>query len=387
LKNINVFSEIGKLKKVLVHRPGKELENLTPQWLELLLFDDIPWLELAQKEHDVFAQTFRDNDIEVYYLEDLIAETLDQDIKIKNQFIDQFLQEAHVSSETLFNITKDYLHSYSSTKEMVLKTMAGVYKNDIPKWTKRTLLDYVHEYPFVTSPMPNLYFTRDPFSSIGNGVAINKMYTHTRFRETIYCDYILRYHKDFKKEPLELYFEREFHSSIEGGDILVLSDKILAIGISQRTHPTAIEHLAKNVFFKYNTSFDTILAFDIPKERAFMHLDTLFTQVDYGKFTMHQHMHKSVTVYEITKDKSKPGKLHVKQIQKLLKNILVQYLKTEITLIPCGGDNTVAADREQWSDGANTVAIAPGEVIVYQRNHITNDILVKNGVFLVCSYL
>jgi arginine deiminase len=377
---LNVNSEIGRLKTVMLHRPGQELENLTPKWLEQLLFDDIPWLELAKQEHDAFAQVYRDAGVEVLYLVDLVTETLDSNQDIKAQFIKQFIDESHVTSETLTKVVMEYLKSFKSTKEMVEKTMAGIRKNEVPNWTKRTLSDYIRDYPFVTDPMPNLYFTRDPFSIVGKGLALSKMNMNARTRETIYGEYIFKYHPIYGSKENELYYDRNYLTSIEGGDILLLSDKVLAVGVSSRTHPSSIEKLAKSIFYHYKTTFETVLAFDIPKSRSFMHLDTVFTQVDYDKFTIHNELNHSIRVYELTKDLAKPGKLLVKPIDKKLDKILEQYLNRSITLIPCGGSDVVSSDREQWNDGANTMAIAPGEVIVYQRNHITNHILETHGI-------
>ncbi|MGD9887289.1 MAG: arginine deiminase [Bacilli bacterium] len=380
MKLLNVKSEIGKLKKVLVHRPGKELDNLTPKVLEQLLFDDIPWLDMAISEHNTFASLLKKKGIEVLYLSELVASALDTSLEIRDLFIKQFITEANVTSETLAQVLTDYLRSFRSTLAMVEKTMAGIRKSEVPNFTKRTLSDYIKDYPFVTDPMPNLYFTRDPFSVIGNGVAISKMYTITRSRETIYGDFIFKYHPIYSEETIDKYYGRNFLSTIEGGDIMVLNDKILAIGVSQRTHPAAIERLAKNLFFNNKTNFETILAFDIPKSRSFMHLDTAFTQVDYGKFTIHHELRNTIRVYEITKDESKNTKLLVKQIEKKLEPLLEHYLQREVTLIPCGGEDPVSSDREQWNDGANTLCIAPGEVIVYERNHITNAILSHHGI-------
>lgn len=380
MKHINVNSEIGRLKKVLLHRPGKELENLKPEWLERLLFDDIPWLELAVKEHDEFANVFRQNDVEVVYLEDLVSETLDQNNELKAQFIKQFLDESHVISDTLRQVVTEYLHSFDTTKEMIAKTMSGIRKNEIPNWTKRTLSDYIGDYPFICDPMPNLYFTRDPFSSVGNGITMSKMYTLTRRRETIFADYIFKYHNFYGNNQIERYYDRDQPFSIEGGDILVLSDKILALGVSQRTHPIAIELLAKNILYKYGTSFEVVLAFDIPKTRAFMHLDTVFTRVDHDKFTIHSQIDDKFKVYELTKDTLRPGKLSVKPIVERLDTILSRYLNEKVTLIPCGGGDEVISGREQWNDGANTLALSPGEVIVYGRNYVTNSILEEHGV-------
>jgi len=379
MKVLNVTSEIGKLKTVMLHRPGGEIDNLTPKWLESLLFDDIPWLDKARVEHDTFASVFKKAGVKVVYLSDLVAEAIDQNEEIKRQFIKQFISEAQVTSETLAEVIADYLWKFPSTKAMVEKTMAGILKLEVPNFVVRTLSDHIRDYPFVTDPMPNLYFTRDPFSVIGQGVAISKMSTLTRSRETIYADYVFKFHPFYKKTE-QLLYGRDELSSIEGGDILILTDKILAVGVSQRTHPSAIEKLAKNLFYKYETSFEKVLAFDIPKGRAFMHLDTVLTQVDHSKFVIHSELTRTIKVYELTKDPKHIGKLHVKPIEQSLQKILDTYLNTKVTLIPCGGGDVVASDREQWNDGANMMAIAPGEVISYERNHITNAILRNNGI-------
>ncbi|MBO4667632.1 MAG: arginine deiminase, partial [Bacilli bacterium] len=282
---VKVFSEIGKLKKVLLHRPGEELENLTPKYLDDLLFDDIPYLPLAQKEHDAYAEAFRKEGIEVVYLVDLVAEVLDISLDIKKEFISQFIKEAGVTSDTITGLLENYLLSFKDTKEMVLKIISGIKKKEVPGYEKRNLSDFVGDYPFVTDPIPNLYFTRDPFACIGSGVSLNKMYSITRRRETIFGEYIFKYHKDYKDTPL--YYNRNELLNIEGGDILVLNDKVLMIGVSERTHPMAIEKLCKNIFYKNETSFEMVLAITLPKMRTFMHLDTIFTQVDYDKFTIH----------------------------------------------------------------------------------------------------
>ena len=376
---LKVNSEIGKLKRVLIHKPGKELENLTPKWLEHLLFDDIPWLDLATKEHDEFARILKNAGVEVLYLVDLVSETLDSNEDIKIQFIEQFIQESHVTSETLAEVLADYLKSFKSTKEMIEKTMAGIKKTEIPNFEKRTLSDYIREYPFVSDPMPNLYFTRDPFTIIDTGIMMSKMFSPNRYRETIYANYIFKYHPQYLN-PSPILYTRDNLSTIEGGDILLLNEKVLAIGVSQRTHPAAVERLAKNIFYHSNSKFNKILAFDIPKSRSFMHLDTAFTQVDYGKFTLHHELKHNVKIFEITKDLARYGKLLVRPTNKSLQKVLEDSLDQKITLIPCGGDDVISSDREQWSDGANTLALAPGEVIVYERNHITNQVLKQHGI-------
>ena len=376
MSKINVYSEIGKLKTVLLHEPGEELHNLTPQRLDDLLFDDIPWLPLAKKEHQKFAQTFIDNGVKVVYLVDLVTEALDTDEQIKKQFIDQFVKEANINSVTLSELVTELLENIKDTKTMVLKTIFGIKKKELPNYQKRTVRDLIDKNQFATEPMPNLYFQRDPFASLGTGVCLNNMYSVTRSRETIYAEYIFTYHPEYKKT--NLLYNRKMVKSIEGGDVMVLNKKTFIVGASQRTTPVAIEQLAKSVFFSNKTTFENIIVLSIPKARTFMHLDTIFTQVDINKFTVHKECYDALEIVEI--HKGKDDKLIVEQFDGSLKEILEKYIKQEVVLIPCGGNDSVSAAREQWSDGSNTIAIAPGKVIAYERNDITNNILRENGI-------
>ena len=381
MQGVNVKSEIGNLKKVILHRPGNELLNLTPNTLEELLFDDIPFLEVAQAEHDAFAGILREEGVEVVYLEDLMAEALDTDPGLREKFLDQWIYEAGIRTDLYTQIIKDYINSeYAGTKDMVMKTMAGINLQELPQQHTNLLVDMVSDRTkLVCAPMPNLYFTRDPFNMIGNGVGINRMYSQTRNRETIYGDYIFNYHPDFKDVPQ--YYSRENTFHIEGGDVLNINDHVLAIGISQRTEPDAIDQLAHNVFSDETSTIDTILAFNIPVSRAFMHLDTVFTQIDYDKYTIHPAILGPLTVYEITPGVSDPTDLHIRRIDSKLEDILAKYTRTDhVQLINCGGDDLIASAREQWNDGSNTFCIAPGKVIAYSRNYVTNKAMEDAGV-------
>lgn len=375
---LKVYSEIGKLKTVLLHEPGKELENLTPKYLDDLLFDDIPSLPLAIREHQAFAEAFKKAGVKVVYLVDLVTEALNVSADIKNAFIEQFIEEANVASETLQEVVIEYLKNINDTKTMVLKTMAGIQKKELPNYKIRTLTDYVSSYPFVTDPLPNLYFTRDPFAVINDGVCLNKMFSVTRCRETIYGEYIFKYHPQYKNN--KLFYNRDYKTSIEGGDIMVLNSETLIVGISQRTKPSSIEKLAKSLFYEHQTNYKTVLAFDIPKFRTFMHLDTIFTQIDFDKFTIHKECYDLMQIFKVEKDLNRDGKLKVEELHDKLEIVLEQYIGRPVTLIPCGGHDSVSADREQWSDASNTIAIAPGEVITYERNYITNEILEKHNI-------
>lgn len=377
---INVKSEITPLKRVLLHRPGNELLNLTPDSLQRLLFDDIPYLKIAREEHDEFARILNMNGVEVVYLEDLMAEVLDLYPELKEKFIRQFVYEAGIKTPKYKNSVIKFLMGYTSNKELVLKTMEGININELHAMERdmeHSLVDLVtEESKFLADPMPNLVFTRDPFASIGNGISLNKMYSVTRNRETIYAEYIFQYHPDYK-DTIK-YYDRYNPYHIEGGDILVLNDHVLAIGVSQRTLPESIEQLALNMFKDPECPFDTVLAFNIPNSRAFMHLDTVFTQIDYDKFTYHPGIMDTLQVFEIKEDVIEG--VRVREVNDSLESILERYLKRDITLIPCGGGDKIISEREQWNDGSNTLCIAPGVVIVYDRNNITNAVLRRYGI-------
>ena len=377
---INVKSEIMPLKKVLLHRPGNELLNLTPDSLGRLLFDDIPYLKVAKEEHDEFARILRENGVEVVYLEDLMTEVLNQNPDLREKFIRQFVYEAGIKTPKYKDAVITFLMEFHDNKELVLKTMEGINVNELAAMerdTEHSLVDKVTEdSKFLADPMPNLVFTRDPFASIENGISLNKMYSVTRNRETIYAEYIFNYHPDYK-DTIK-YYDRYNPYHIEGGDILVLNEHTLAIGVSQRTQPESIEQIALNMFKNPDCKIDTILAFNIPNSRAFMHLDTVFTQIDYDKFTYHPGIMDTLQVFEIKEDIAQGVK--VEEINDSLENILEKYLNKDITLIPCGGGDKIISEREQWNDGSNTLCIAPGVVIVYDRNNITNAVLRRYGI-------
>ena len=380
MAGVNVKSEIKPLKKVLLHRPGRELLNLTPNTLEELLFDDIPFLKVAQEEHDAFAQALRDNGVEVVYLERLMAEVLDQNPELREKFLKQFIEEAGIRTERYQKIIYDYLNdNYPDNFDLVLKTMEGINLTELHTDKSNSLVDLVSEASkMVIAPMPNLYFTRDPFAMIGNGVSINRMYSVTRNRETIFAEYIFTHHPDFKDVPQ--YYSRYSAFHIEGGDILNINEHVLAIGISQRTEPDAIDEIAHNIFNDETSPVDTILAFNIPNNRAMMHLDTVFTQIDVDKFTIHPGIMGPLTVFEITPEGSG---IKVREMNDTLESILEKYVGRPVELIPCGGGDRIAAEREQWNDGSNTLCIAPGKIVVYERNDVTNKVLRDKGLDLI----
>lgn len=374
---IHNFSEIGKLNKVLLHRPGLELEALTPNTMERLLFDDIPFLKVAQEEHDIFANILRENGAEVIYYVDETAKAL-QDVKVREHFLNEFLELSDITAAGMKESIKELLMPMDP-KEMVAKLIAGVQRSELKAHSEVTsLYDLVpSDYPFVSDPMPNLYFTRDPGACVGTGLNLHHMHTPARRREALFLKYMYKYNRDFAAEGDKLWYDIYDDYSIEGGDVLVLSKDVVAIGLSQRTTIAGIEHFAKNLLT--NSGYSKVLVFDIPKSRAFMHLDTVFTMVDYDKFTIHPEIEGPLSVYEITLGAD--GHLKFKAANDELHKVLARELKLPaVDLIRCGGGDMMAAQREQWNDGSNTLCIAPGVVVTYERNYVSNDLMDKKGI-------
>ncbi|WP_243525595.1 arginine deiminase [Bacillus pseudomycoides] len=380
---IHVTSEIGELQTVLLKRPGKEVENLTPDYLQQLLFDDIPYLPIIQKEHDYFAQTLRNRGVEVLYLEKLAAEAL-VDKKLREEFVDRILKEGQADVNVAHQTLKEYLLSFSN-EELIQKIMGGVRKNEIEASKKTHLYELMEDhYPFYLDPMPNLYFTRDPAASIGDGLTINKMREPARRRESLFMEYIIKYHPRFASHDVPVWLDRDHKFPIEGGDELILNEETIAIGVSARTSAKAIERLAKNLFSRQN-KIKKVLAIEIPKCRAFMHLDTVFTMVDYDKFTIHPAIqgpkgNMNIYILEKGKDEESLKITHCTSLTEALKEVLGL---SELVLIPCGGGDVIASAREQWNDGSNTLAIAPGVVVTYDRNYVSNALLREHGIEVI----
>lgn len=377
---IHVTSEIGKLKTVMLHRPGKEIENVYPAILERMLVDDIPYLPIAQQEHDLFAKTLRDNGTEVLYLEDLLVDSLTSQDN-KKEFLNTIIDESSIGAGPIHTALMEYLLSFT-TKEMVDKVIAGVRKDEI-KTAHTSLAELAEErdYPFYLDPMPNVYFTRDQQACIGDGLTINRMAFKARRRESLFMEYIINHNPRFASEKINIWRNRYSKGRLEGGDELVLSDHVLAIGISERTSAKAITELAEQLFA--NSHYDTIVAIHIPHNHAMMHLDTVFTMINYDQFTVHPAIlsdNGHLDAFIMHPDREKGIAItHATDLKKILEQVLD---KPEIDLIPTGGGDPIVAPREQWNDGSNTLAIAPGEVVTYDRNYVSNDLLRKHGILV-----
>ena len=378
--SIHVYNEIGSLKKVLLHRPGRELEHLSPETMEALLFDDIPYPEQARKEHDTFASMLWENGVEVLYLEDLTAEALEADPAARSDFIRCFIEEAGDVAHSCRDALTEYFLSLPA-RELVLNSMAGIQASELgyPFGGRLSSLIGPRDQ-FIAAPMPNLYFTRDPFASVGSGVTLHRMYFETRRRETLYGRIIFDYHPLYRNIPR--YIDRDCCFSMEGGDILVLSPQVIAVGISQRTRPETVEQLAEALFREESGTFHTVLAVEIPHTRASMHLDTVLTQVDTDCFVVHPDILPVVKLYELTR--TGHGTYSAEKLQEPLEQVLQRLLHQDrIRLLPCGGGSGIISTREQWNDGSNTLCLSPGTVFVYDRNTVTNRVMEDAGLNVI----
>lgn len=376
-----ITNEIGKLQSVIVKKPGREVENLTPTTMHRLLFDDIPYLKKIREEHDAFTDVLRNNGSEVLYLEELAAEALNEK-KVQEEFIQRIVAESHIPQQDHEKELMCYLRTLSP-RGLVEETMAGIRKDKVLGASFSALHETNENNLFLMEPMPNLYYTRDPATILDTGISLNQMTFEARKRESLFMEFILDHHSQFHDESIVRLRDRESETSIEGGDILVLNEETLLVGISERTSLTAVKELA-HLIFKQRTSFNKVIAIEIPHVRAMMHLDTVFTMVDHDAFTIHPGILKSNgTMPLLVLERTSIGAEYTMTRKDNLLQTLEEAAGKKINLIPCGGGDPIAAPREQWNDGSNTLAIEPGVVVTYDRNYVSNDLLRQNGIRVI----
>lgn len=377
---IKVSSEIGKLRAVIVHRPGPELEHLVPRYLENLLFDEIPWLKRAREEHDEFVRALCSQGAHAYYIEKLIEDII-QDEKIKEELINEHLKFSTLVDKEVKKIVHDYIMKLGN-KEAVDTLIAGLPKYIVKELKSEVLFSDLtnKSYPFYLDPMPSMYFTRDHGSVINGGLLISQMFNFARRRETIFLRFLHKYHAIFKDSNVPLWFEKEIPTGLEGGDVLVANEDTIIIGFSERTTEAAIETLAQRLLID-DKELKQILVVQIPAKRAYMHLDTVFTMIDYDKFLIYPGIKNDIHVYGLTEGRN--GHVEAKAEDSLPK-ALSKYLKLSgVEILDSGGENPITAAREQWSDSTNTFALSPGTVITYNRNEETNKILRRRGINVI----
>lgn len=382
---LQVNSEIGRLRSIILHKPQDELHNLVPNNMERLLFDDLPDFIIAGREYDHYIEILENAGVEILFVDRLVAEALDAG-GVRESFLRRFFADHNIDDEKMVDTLLSYFMDFKDNLSLVRKLISGLRKEEAPYGLRNMFhgRNGIADF-FILDPLPNLYFTRDPFTIIGDTVSINTMYAQARHPEIRFAETIFTYHPRFKEAFIHDRQDARFHERsdhIEGGDILILSEEVVAIGISERTNKEGIKKLAKSMFANGGTkNLQYVLAFEIPIKRAYMHLDTVFTQLDRDCFVVHPLIEGELTVYEISKNSFAGDKLGAKEIHGTLEEILTEYSGIkDIRIIRCGGNSPVDAEREQWNDGANTLAIAPGEVIVYERNRTTNRLFEEAGI-------
>lgn len=372
---VEQFSEIGQLQTVLLHRPDIEVAQIMPDFFDEMLLDDMPHVPLAQADHDTFAETMRKNGVTVLYLSELFCDAI-ADEAVRHAYIEDYIAASHIKGETVKEAVKEYL--WPLGPEALFRAVSrGIVRQDLAFFKPVPIpLQVSDPYPFVVDPMPNMYFTRDVAISIGSGLLISTMSMHSRERETLFIRYIHDHHPLFRAADVPLWSDAALGYGIEGGDVLILSDKVLAIGCGERTSIAAVECLANRVFAH---GYERILVFNNPRSRTFMHLDVLCTMVDRDTFLTHPCIYeKQFDVYELT---GSPNRLHISLTTDPVNKIFARALgESSVRFIEMGGGDPIIAAREHWNMGSNSLTLSPGHIITYDRNDVTNSLLVKAGI-------
>jgi arginine deiminase len=371
-------SEVGRLRTVMLHRPGNELKRLTPRNNDKLLFDGIPWVSRAQDEHDAFAQALRDRDVEVLYLTDVLTETL-QSETAREHAIASAMANLHLG-DTLRAYLSQALGE-QNPEELCAFLTAGV-RNDEVRGGHGLVTSLLAHDDFLIDPLPNLLFTRDSSVWVRDRVAITSLAMPARERETQLTELIYTEHPRFAGTPTIHGWQREH---VEGGDVLLLAPGVIAVGVGERTTPAGAERLARQVFAA--DLAHTVLAVPIAQERATMHLDTVCTMVDEDKIVMYPNVADSLVAHAVTM-RERNGHTDA--------DLVLQVAEAEPFLVAAAkamsidtlhqidtGLDPVTAEREQWDDGNNTLAISPRVAVAYERNVETNSRLEEAGIEVV----
>ena len=366
-----VRSEVGRLRTVMLHRPGNELRRLTPRNNDALLFDGLPWVDRAQAEHDAFADALRGRGVEVLYLSELLTQTL-HDPEARQVAIDHTMTDLRLG-DTLRRYLVD-LAADQGPEELAEIMMAGLRNDEIAN--TGSLVAALHAPDdFLIDPLPNLLFTRDSSVWVGDHVTITALAMPARRRETQLTELIYQFHPRFAGVDRIHGWDKEF---LEGGDVLALGEGVLAVGVGERTRPAGAERLARTAFVEGLAH--TVLAVPIDQDRATMHLDTICTMVDRDAMVMYPNVAHRLAAVTIKSDEA--GDLVIEPLEPFLEAAARAMGIERLRLIDTGLD-PVTAEREQWDDGNNTLCIEPRVAIAYERNVETNERLAAAGIEVI----
>jgi len=378
----HVGSEVGRLRQVILHRPDLELKRLTPDNAADLLFDDMLWVAEAQAEHDAFASALRERGVTVHYYAELLTDTM-QIPEARQYVLDQVFDSrwhGPLAVDSLRGGLED-LDAASLTRFLI----GGITKREILEMIPEPKSIAFHSLDpdgFVLAPLPNLLYQRDTSCWIYGGVSVNTMRKRARIRETVSDEAMYQWHPMFAASSFDFWYHGADGgpASIEGGDVLVLGNGAVLVGMSERTTPQAIEMLAHRLFLA--GAADRVVAIDMPKRRAFMHLDTVLTMADYGVFIKYAGM-GMLPSYTVEPGSS-PRELKVTDHppEDMHSAIAAALSRTRITVLTATQD-VRSAQREQWDDGCNVLAVQPGVVVAYERNVTTNAYLRENDIDVI----
>jgi arginine deiminase len=374
-----VTSEIGRLREVVLHRPGLELRRLTPGNKDELLFDELVWVAKAQEEHDGFAAALEAEGVRVRRFGDLLATTV-ADPAVRDDLVTRV-----ATPETCGIELVDRLRGHLTDLDpagLARHLIGGLTVDEVPGAAEGFVGGVLGGTAFLLPPLPNTVFTRDPSAWVGGGVIVSPMHKLARQAERLLWQTVYHHHPDFALPADRVWYGDDeldyYRSTLEGGDVLVLSDRCVAVGLSERTHPIAAENLAASLFA--TGTADWVLAIDLPKGRNTMHLDTVMTVVDRDAVVLWPRVPTLCTAYRI--EPGPAGRMRVTRQPDLLRAV-ADGLGVDTLRVITTGEDEIAADREQWDDGNNTLAVRPGVVVAYERNADTNRRLEEAGIQVI----
>jgi len=375
----HVDSEVGRLRQVIVHRPGLALRRLTPSNVHGFLFDDIMWVDRAQAEHDRFTGVMRERGIEVFELTDLLTDVLEDDRG--RDWVMERVATADYLGPYLVEPVRRFLCALDAG-DLATHLMGGLTRGELTESGGGLRLQMLGPWDFILPPLPNQLFTRDTSCWIYNGVTVNEMAMPARRREAIHMEAIYRFHPRFADAGFPYWFGADgvdhLPASLEGGDVVVIGNGAVAVGMGERTSPQGVEILARRLFSR--GAARTVVAVELPMRRAFMHLDTIMTMVERDAFLVYPEVADSVRSWILRPDGD--GEVEVTAASTLFTALADALDLNEVRVLTTGGDHLEQV-REQWDDGNNVLSLEPGVVVAYDRNVDTNAKLRKAGIEVI----
>jgi arginine deiminase len=374
---LGVHSEVGKLRTVMVHRPDLAHERLSPSNCHELLFDDVIWVRRARQEHDAFVDLMREEDVEVLVFHDMLVETLE------NQKARKWVLERRLRPEEVTALFSEPLTEWAqglAAADLATILTGGLTEQELPDDIRKTIGKAMRPTDFVLPPLPNQLFMRDTSAWLYGGVSINPMYWPARQHETLNLEAVYRFHPRFADADFETWYGGFDHdwgtASIEGGDMMPAGNGVVLVGMGERSTAKAVSILAKNMFAK--DAARLVIAAQMPRERSAMHLDTVFTFCDRDVVTIYQPVVEQILPILFTPDGD--GGIEAEVSGDSFLDVVKEELGIERLKVVATGGDEFEAEREQWDDGNNVVALAPGVVVAYERNEATNAKFAKAGV-------